>query len=46
MRVAFELSPNGMVITNATGTILDLNAEVERCFGYARGDLVGGPLKP
>jgi two-component system sensor kinase FixL len=45
MRVAFESSPNGMVITNATGTILDLNAEVERCFGYARGELVGRPIE-
>ena len=45
MRVAFESAPNGMVITDAAGMILHLNGEIERCFGYARDDLVGRPIE-
>ncbi|MGP0039714.1 MAG: sensor histidine kinase [Rhodomicrobium sp.] len=45
LRVAFESAPNGMVITSAAGVILHINAEIEHCFGYARGDLVGRSIE-
>jgi PAS domain S-box-containing protein len=40
-QLAFESSPAGKVVTDETGTILIVNAETERLFGYAREELVG-----
>jgi len=41
IRLAVELSPSGMMMTNSDGTIVLVNAEVERLFGYAREELLG-----
>ncbi|HVP14369.1 MAG TPA: PAS domain S-box protein, partial [Terriglobales bacterium] len=40
-RLAFVLSPSGMLAVNETGAILLVNREVERLFGYSRDELVG-----
>ncbi|MCC7478547.1 PAS domain S-box protein [bacterium] len=39
--LAFESSPSGMVMVDDKGTILMLNAETERLFGYKRQELLG-----
>jgi formate hydrogenlyase transcriptional activator len=40
-RLAIEASPTGVLMTDATGTIYLVNAELERQFGYTRNELVG-----
>ncbi|MBX3728851.1 MAG: PAS domain S-box protein [Candidatus Sumerlaeia bacterium] len=39
--LAVESCPSGMVMVDEQGEILLVNAETERMFGYARGELVG-----
>jgi PAS domain S-box-containing protein len=39
--LAVESCPNGMVMTDAAGAILLVNAETERLFGYPREELIG-----
>ncbi len=36
-----DAAPDGMVVCDQTGTIVLVNAEAARMFGYARGDLLG-----
>src|SRR6202007_756199 len=43
-RLAVESAPNAMVMVDASGTIVLVNAETERLFGYARADLLGKPV--
>jgi PAS domain S-box-containing protein len=43
-RVAVEAAPNAMVMVDERGTILLVNAQTERLFGYSRDELVGGPV--
>ena len=40
-RLAFESSPSGKLVTDEAGTILLVNHETERLFGYGRGELLG-----
>ncbi|HLA64886.1 MAG TPA: PAS domain S-box protein, partial [Rhodothermales bacterium] len=40
-----ESTPNGLVVTDADGRMTFVNREVERLFGYARGELVGQPVE-
>ena len=40
-RLAFELSPSGIIVIDARGTIVLANREVERLFGYTRMELEG-----
>jgi PAS domain S-box-containing protein len=40
-RVAVEGSPSGLLMVDATGTIVLANHEVERLFGYSRAELLG-----
>lgn len=40
-RVAVDLSPSGMFVVDALGTITLVNREVERLFGYPREELIG-----
>jgi diguanylate cyclase (GGDEF)-like protein/PAS domain S-box-containing protein len=43
-RDLLEAAPDAMVIVDADGTIVLVNAQVERLFGYAREDLLGQPV--
>lgn len=40
VRLAVEASPSGMIMTDAGGKIVLVNAEVERLFGYRREELL------
>jgi PAS domain S-box-containing protein len=40
-RLTVEASPGGMVVSDPAGTILMVNAEAERLFGYSRQELIG-----
>jgi PAS domain S-box-containing protein len=44
-RVAFESSPSGMVMVDGSGTIILVNREIERLFGYSRDELLGKPIE-
>jgi PAS domain S-box-containing protein len=41
----FELSPDAIVVTDAQGAIMKVNARVERVFGYTRAELLGQPVE-
>src|SRR5262249_26345049 len=43
-RLAVEASPSGMLMTDANGKILMVNAETEKQFGYSRMELIGQPI--
>jgi PAS domain S-box-containing protein len=40
-QLAIEASPSGVLMVDAAGTIVLVNSELERLFGYSRGELVG-----
>ena len=40
-RLLFEAAPNGMIVTDDDGVITFVNRQVEKLFGYARGELIG-----
>ncbi|HEX3936909.1 MAG TPA: PAS domain S-box protein [Xanthobacteraceae bacterium] len=44
-RLAVEACPSGMVMTERDGTIVMVNKETERLFGYAREELIGFPVE-
>lgn len=44
-RLAVEASPSGMVMVNEEGTIVLVNRETERLFGYARQKLLGKSIE-
>ncbi len=44
-RLAVESSPSAMVMVDAAGTIVMVNAETERLFGYRRDELIGKPVE-
>ena len=39
--VLFELAPDAMMVSDPDGSILELNAEAEKIFGYSREELIG-----
>lgn len=41
MRLAIEAAPNGMVMIDESGAIVMVNSQMERLFGYARGEMLG-----
>ncbi len=44
-QLAVEASPSGFVMFDASGTIVLVNQETERLFGYRREDLIGKPIE-
>jgi PAS domain S-box-containing protein len=44
-RAVVESAPSGMVMIDAAGTMLLVNREIERLFGYARAELLGQPIE-
>ncbi|MBI5596854.1 MAG: PAS domain S-box protein [Elusimicrobia bacterium] len=44
-RVLLESAPDAMVLVDGGGAVCDLNSQVERLFGYARGELLGRPVE-
>lgn len=44
-RLAVEACPNGMVMTDAAGRIVLVNAATEQLFGYSRHELMGKPIE-
>src|SRR5439155_25631839 len=44
-RAAVESSPNGMLMIDRHGTIVLVNREIERLFGYARDELIGQAIE-
>lgn len=44
-RVTLEAAPTGMLVVNERGEIAIANEQVERIFGYPRGELVGQPVE-
>jgi len=44
-RAAVESAPNGMVIIDLAGSIILVNRETERLFGYARDELLGHSIE-
>jgi hypothetical protein len=45
LRLAADLAPSGILVADSSGTILIVNREVERLFGYDRSELVGRPVE-
>jgi PAS domain S-box-containing protein len=43
--LAVEASPSGVVMVDATGAIVLVNAETERMFGYRREELIGQSIE-
>lgn len=41
----FEASPDGVLVVDVSGRIVDFNPAVERLFGYARDELLGRPVE-
>jgi PAS domain S-box-containing protein len=44
-RGLLEAAPDAMVIADANGRVILINAETERLFGYTRDELVGQPVE-
>lgn len=40
-RILFESAPNGVLVIDAKGRIVLANEQLERCFGYSHGELIG-----
>lgn len=44
-RSLFEFSPDAIIVTDQEGKIAETNAQIEKFFGYGRGELVGQPVE-
>jgi formate hydrogenlyase transcriptional activator len=44
-RSLFEFSPDAIVVTGQEGKIAEVNAHVQKVFGYERGELLGQPIE-
>src|ERR1022692_3957010 len=41
----YEFSPDAIIVTDAEGRIKNVNAQVQRDFGYSREELIGKPVE-
>src|ERR1051325_7205670 len=44
-RAVVESAPSGMLMVDRRGTIILVNKEIERLFGYPRAELLGHPIE-
>jgi PAS domain S-box-containing protein len=44
-RMLFEAAPNGVMAVDTAGCIIQLNAQIEKMFGYSREELLGRPVE-
>jgi PAS domain S-box-containing protein len=44
-RLAIEAAPTGMLLMDLSGSIVLVNAQIERLFGYPRSELLGQPME-
>lgn len=44
-RAVFEAAPDGIIVVDARGRIVDLNPAAERMFGYERDELMGAEVE-
>jgi PAS domain S-box-containing protein len=44
-RLAIEAAPTGMLLMDRTGSIVLVNAQIEKLFGYPRSELLGRPIE-
>ena len=44
-QVLFKSVPNGVVAVDDNGVIVHLNVQIEKMFGYERGELIGLPIE-
>ncbi|MEA2570404.1 MAG: hypothetical protein QOI24_2405 [Acidobacteriota bacterium] len=44
-RALLELAPDGIIVVDSSGTIVIVNSQTERLFGYARQELIGQPIE-
>jgi formate hydrogenlyase transcriptional activator len=44
-RSLFEFSPDAIIVTDQEGKIAETNGQVEKFFGYDRGELIGQPVE-
>ena len=44
-RLAVEAAPSGMLMADATGRVVMVNAQAEKLFGYERDELLGRPVE-
>ncbi|MBI5645800.1 MAG: PAS domain S-box protein [Ignavibacteriae bacterium] len=44
-RALFDLSPSGIIVEDAHGTILDINPSLSAAFGYGREELIGKNIR-
>jgi PAS domain S-box-containing protein len=45
LRSLFQFSPDAIVVSDGEGRIADINAQVEKFFGYDRSELLGQPIE-
>lgn len=45
LRLLFEATPTGMIVTDQDGIITFVNVQIEKLFGYPRSELIGRPVE-